>query len=152
MRFRALPNGKRSPAQQLAISYRYVVFNRALLFWCHLVLGAAAVLIYLSTMNIGVSDLNWRPGRGYNSALKFLLRCSPAFVPYLISVAFSRRRVTTARAGPWLFLLVLVAGTGAIGYFYLTRYEATAIGLVFAVLLQTAAYVLAAVVLLPRED
>jgi hypothetical protein len=91
------------------------------------------------------------PGRGYNNSLVVMLRCIPVIFPYLISVAFSRRRVTAARAGPWVFALILVAGTGATGYFYLTRYEQTAIDTLSAILLQTSVYVLAAILLLRRD-
>jgi hypothetical protein len=149
MRFRAQPSNKPSPAQRLGVSYNHVLANRALLLWCHLLLGTAATLIYLSTLDI--RNLNWMPGRGYNNSLVVTLRCIPVIFPYLISVAFSRRRVTAARAGPWVFALILVAGTGATGYFYLTRYEQTAIDTLSAILLQTSVYVLAAILLLRRD-
>jgi hypothetical protein len=150
MSFPVLPINKPSQAQLLGANYIHVVFNRKMLLWCHLLLGAAAALSYLRTLDI--RHINYRPGRGYNSALVIMLRCIPATLPYLIAATFSRRRVTGARAGPRAFSIVLLVGTGAIGLFYMTRYQETAIGTLSTVILQTWVFVLAAVVLLRREE
>ena len=116
MPFSTSPTDKRAPAHQVGVSYDHLAFNRAVLFWLHLVLGVAAALVYIST--IDTTHLRWwRRGAG----LILLIRSSGPLVPYVVSGVFSRRVATANRFGIWLFALVLVLGTAAIAYFYLTR-------------------------------
>jgi hypothetical protein len=148
MRLPALPSDRRSPARRLGASYDHLVFNRSLLLWLHVVLALAAALMYLTT--IDTSHLRWwRRG----AAEVALLRSSASLVPYMVSAAVSRRFATARRFGIWLFALVLVAGTVAVGYFYVTRMvdEVPVVGTLTAVLVQTAIYLIAAIVFLARD-
>ena len=77
------------------------------------------------------------------------LQAAPAWIPYLISGVYSRRRLPARRSGFWLFVLVLLVGTAAVGYFYLAPMNE--IPLVGAILVQTAAYAMAALFFLGRD-
>jgi hypothetical protein len=142
MRLRSLPSRKLSPPQQLGVSYDHVVVNHGMLAWLHLILGLAAALAYLSTFDT-THFRWWRRSAG----MVVLMHSSGSLLPYLVSGLFSRRLVMARRIGVWLFALVLMGGTAAVGYFYLTRsldddefiYRMAAV-----VLAQTAVYVLAA--------
>jgi drug/metabolite transporter (DMT)-like permease len=144
MRFRLMPTDRRSPSHDRGVDYDRLVFDRALLLWLHFALGLVAALMYLSTFDH--SHLSWWSRVG----IYLVLQSAPAWLPYVISGVNSRRHLPARRSGLWLFVLILFAGTAAMGYFYLTLmiHDIPVFG---AIVIQTTAYVVAASVFLGRE-
>lgn len=132
------------PPQQLGIDYDRLVYSRSLLLWLHLALGLAAALIYLGTFDH--SRLAWWGRAG----IYLVSQSALAWIPYLVSGIYSRRRLPARPSGTWLFMLILLSGTVGVGCFYLTP-MVHEIPVFSAILVQTAAYVLAASVLLGRD-
>jgi hypothetical protein len=144
MRFRLLPSNRRSPAQRLGVDYDRLVFDRALLMWLHVVLGFVAAFMYLSTRDHG--RLSWWSRVG----IYLVSQSAVAWIPYLISGVYSRRHLPARQSGICLFVLVLLAGTAAVGYYYLTP-MVNELPVFAVMLIQTAAYIAAAIVFLGRE-
>jgi hypothetical protein len=144
MPFPRWPGNNRSRLQQLGRTYDRLAFDRALLLWLHLALGFAAAFMYFSTLDF--SHFSWW-GR---VSLYLISHSALAWIPYLISGVYSRRRLPATQPGFWLFVLVLLAGTAAVGYFYLTPmiHDLPVFGVA---LVQTTAYIAAASVLLGPE-
>jgi hypothetical protein len=144
MRSLCWPKNRRSPPQQLGVDYDRLMFNRALLLWLHFALGLTAAFMYLSTFDH--SHLRWWGRFG----IHLVSLSNLSWIPYLISGVYSRRRLPARQFGIWLFVLSLLAGTAAMGYFYLTA-MVNEIPVFGAIIIQTAAYVVAAQVLLGRD-
>ena len=125
--------------------YDRLVINRTFLLWLHVVLGVALGIAYVSTLDY--SHFRWW-SRWSQQAL--LIRCFVPVVPYLISVIFSRRVVTQHRIGVVIFTVVLVAGTVAAGYCYISRFSDGIFGsgTLAVVAIQIIIYILAAIILL----
>ena len=141
MRLRLFPADRRSPGRQVGADYDRLVFDRTLLMWLHVALGLGAALMYLSTLD-NSRLLGMRRFGTY-----ILLKTALSWIPYLISGAYSWRHLPARRSGIWLFILILVAGTVAVGYIYLTHY----LPVLGVVLVQTAVYGAAAQLFLGRD-
>jgi hypothetical protein len=138
----------RPAAQRVGINYDHIVFNRALLLWSHIILGFAAAMVYLGT-HLGHFQY-WRTAR----PLVAVVCSAPGAIPYLISGLLVRRLVTSRLFGTWMFVVVLVGGTGAVAYHYVTR---SAEGphifdTLIVVVIQTAVFLVAAAICLARKS
>ncbi len=84
-------------------------------------------------------------------AIPLLLKSAPAWIPYGISAAYSYTHVSPRRVAVWLLVGVLLAGTVGVGYLYTVPVAYDRLWLAGAQIAQTALYVSAAHLLLPRE-
>jgi hypothetical protein len=96
------------------VVYDRWVFNRSLLVWAHVVLAIVAGLLYLDSTNVVNHIAYWRRG----AAGSYVLLAATAMLPYLFSAIYSWNRVSHRRLGLWIFILILVVGTVAVGYWY----------------------------------
>ena len=147
MRFRSPASDQRTSAQRGA-DFDHFMFNRSVLLWAHLALAFAAALMYMTTLDNSWLKW-WRRGAGDIE----LIRSIPAMIPYIVSGVLSRRLITGRRFGIWIFVAVLVAGTAAVGYLYMTGTvdKLPVLGTLATVTVQTVVFGLAAVILLARE-
>jgi hypothetical protein len=104
-------------ARSLGDAYDRLVFNRAVLFWAHLLLGAAVCLVYLSTLDMRHLAY-WRTGAGAAA----ILRAAGPIFPYCVSAILSRSVVTASRTHAWTYVLFLTAITIVVGLAYMTGY------------------------------
>jgi hypothetical protein len=118
-------------SNDLGARYDRLVFERRLLVWVHLLLGFAAALSYLSTL-----DLHFRFWRSGGGAV-LMGRLLPPMLPYLVSATYTRTLVAVDRLGLWLFMGTLVVTTGAVCYWYAGPVKPFGlVGVVVAVFLQ----------------
>jgi|SRR5580658_7415139 hypothetical protein len=101
------------------VLYDRLVFQRLLLVWVHIALAIVAGLLYLSAANLQ-HFAYWRP----RASMAAVAMASIPMLPYLLSGIHSRDLVSGQRLGFWIFVLVLVIGTGVVGYWYVSGVNA----------------------------
>jgi hypothetical protein len=90
-----------------------LAFHRSAFICVHVALGIAAAFMYMAVIDLG-HFAYWRRG----ASMGAVIIASVATIPYLISGLASYRLVSPKRGGFWIFLAILVLGTGLGGYWY----------------------------------
>ena len=85
-----------------------LVFNRKLVVFVHVMLASCATLVYLNQINLAAFPY-WQS----RSALGIVFLAIPPSFPYIVSVLHAWSAVTARRFGLFVFVVVLLSGTGA---------------------------------------
>jgi hypothetical protein len=92
-----------------------LTFHRSASICAHVALGIAAAFMYMAVIDLG-HFAYWRRG----AATGAVIIGSVATIPCLVSGLASYRLVSPKRVGFWIFIAILVLGTGLGGCWYMS--------------------------------
>lgn len=94
--------------------YDRLIVYRAVLLWLHVFCALTVGIAYLSIQDFSQATYGSRRG-----SLGVLIIAAIPMLPFWISGYQSRRRVGYPRMAFWTFCLIILLGTGIVGYLYL---------------------------------
>jgi hypothetical protein len=132
----------------LALKYKRLLVNRALLIAAHLILASIVAVAYLSRLNFP-----WLPFSGGVGGSGLVGALAPPLLPYLVSGIRSRSLVTPSRSRVASFIIFLTITTALVISLLLGHFGPLGwMGLVVMFGVQAVAYVWSAGILLGARD